>query len=152
VPAEATIAVVCVGPLFFLWDLRRLWAVWLALRDFRKGATSPRRAFVMLLHDPAPRMVRPLLGVWSQAPAQRGGRLPKPEQVYRCDEDRDDLESFQGDVVVHEAWVDTGPRRWSKPRWVAADAGLAVPIVEPSSAAGTCPACSPGSGRSSRGS
>ena len=55
-------------------------------------------------------------------------------------------------VVVHEAWVDTGPRRWSKPRWVAADAGLAVPIVEPSSAAGTCPACSPGSGRSSRGS
>jgi hypothetical protein len=35
--------------------------------------------------------------------------------------------SFQGDVVVHEAWVDTGPRRWSKPRWVAADAGVAVP-------------------------
>jgi hypothetical protein len=80
VPAEATIAVVSVGPLFFLWDLRRLWAVWLALRDFRKGATSPRRAFAVLLHDPAPRMVRPLLGVWSQAPAPRGGRLPSPSR------------------------------------------------------------------------
>ena len=28
---------------------------------------------------------------------------------------------------MHEAWVDTGSRSWSKPRWVRADAGLAVP-------------------------
>ena len=30
-------------------------------------------------------------------------------------------------VKVHEAWVDTGPRSWSKPRWVRADAGITVP-------------------------
>ena len=34
---------------------------------------------------------------------------------------------MQGDVKVHEAWVDTGPRPRSKPRWVRADEGLAVP-------------------------
>jgi hypothetical protein len=53
--------------------------------------------------------------------------MPAPERVYRCDDEQDDLECFQGDVVVHEAWVDTGSRPTSKPRWVAADAGLAVP-------------------------
>ena len=26
-----------------------------------------------------------------------------------------------------EAWVDTGPRRRSKPRWIAANAGIALP-------------------------
>ena len=33
----------------------------------------------------------------------------------------------RGGVEVHEAWVDTGPRSWSKPRWVRADAGITVP-------------------------
>jgi hypothetical protein len=107
--------------------LRRCWAVWLALRDFTKAATPPRRAFVVLLHDPAPRMLRPLLGVWPEPPVVRGGRMPKPERVYRCDDERDALECHQGDVVVHEAWVDTVPRPTSKPRWVAADAGIALP-------------------------
>ncbi len=37
------------------------------------------------------------------------------------------MECHQGSVVVHEAWVDTGPRPRSKPRWIAADAGIAVP-------------------------
>jgi hypothetical protein len=57
----------------------------------------------------------------------RDGRLPKPEHVYRCDDERAALECHQGSVVVHEAWVDTGPRRRSKPRWIAADAGIALP-------------------------
>jgi hypothetical protein len=126
-PDHVTIVVVLAGGLAFLWVLRRLWAAWLAVRDFTKAATSPRRAFVVLLHDPAPRMIRPLLGVWSDAPVLRGGRLPKPEHVYRCDEELTALECHQGSVVVHEAWVDTGPRRWAKPRWVAADAGIALP-------------------------
>lgn len=34
--------------------------------------------------------------------------------------------SFDGDVRVHEAWIDTGPRPSSKPRWIAADDGIAV--------------------------
>jgi hypothetical protein len=110
-----------------VWVLRRLWAVWLARRDFTNAATSPRRAFVVLLHDPAPRMLRPLLGIWSEPPVVRRGRMPKPERVYRCDEELDALECHQGGVVVHEAWVDTGPRPTSKPRWVAADAGIALP-------------------------
>jgi hypothetical protein len=126
-PDHVTIVVVLAGGLAFLWVLRRLWAAWLALRDFTKAATSPRRAFVVLLHDPAPRTIRPLLGIWSDAPVLRDGRLPKPERVYRCDEELDALECHQGSVVVHEAWVDTGPRRSAKPRWVAADAGIALP-------------------------
>lgn len=45
----------------------------------------------------------------------------------RCDDELDDLECWPDKVVVHEAWVDTGPRRTSKPRWVVADAGVVVP-------------------------
>jgi hypothetical protein len=126
-PTHVTIVVVLTGGLAFVWVLRRLWAAWLALRDFTKAAASPRRAFVVLLHDPAPRMIRPLLGVWSDAPVLHDGRPPKPEQVYRCEEELDALECHQGSLVVHEAWVDTGPRRRAKPSWIAADAGIAVP-------------------------
>ncbi|HEU4348152.1 MAG TPA: hypothetical protein VFR35_10220, partial [Actinoplanes sp.] len=50
-----------------------------------------------------------------------------PERVYRCDEERDALASHQGSAVVHEAWVGTRTRRWGTPRWVTADAGLALP-------------------------
>ena len=32
-----------------------------------------------------------------------------------------------GSVEVHEAWLDTGRLSWSKPRWVRADGGIAVP-------------------------
>lgn len=119
--------VVCIGGLAFVWVTRRFWAVWLAVRDFGKAATPPRKAFVVLLNDPAPKMIRPLLAIWSEPPVPREGRLPKPERVYRCDEDRVDLLSYQGGVVVHEAWLDTGPRHGSKSRWVAADAGVALP-------------------------
>ena len=105
-----------------VWVLRRLVGSWLARRDFERG-TPPRRGYVVLLHDPAPRIIRPLLGVWSEPPVPRGGRLPSPQRVYRCDEERADLLSYQGSAVVHEAWVDTG----RKPRWVAADEGFALP-------------------------
>jgi hypothetical protein len=122
-----TFLVALTAGLASVWVLRRWSAAWLALRDFAKAATSPRRAFVVLLNDPAPRMIRPLLGVWSTAPVPRGGRLPKPEQVYRCDEELNELLCFQGAVVVHEAWVDTGRRPAARPRWVTADAGIALP-------------------------
>lgn len=126
-PWSAISAIAFIGGLAFLDVSRRLWAAWRALADFSKAATPPRRAFVVLLNDPAPKTIRPLLGVWSEPPVPKGGRLPEPEQVYRCDDELDALMSFQGSVVVHEAWVDTGPRRWSKPSWVAADAGIALP-------------------------
>jgi hypothetical protein len=71
--------------------------------------------------------VRPLLAVWPEAPRVAHGSFPRPEHVYRSDEDVTDLLSFAGAARVHEAWVDTGPRRPSKPRWVAADAGIALP-------------------------
>jgi hypothetical protein len=110
-----------------LWVGRRLTGAWLAERDFQRADTPPRRAFVVLLNDPAPKMVRPLLAVWAERPVSRDGAFPKADQVYRADEEVDDLLSHQGSVELHEAWVDTGPRSWSKPRWVAANGGIALP-------------------------
>lgn len=126
-PEAAVLAVLLVGGAALLWVARRLVAAWLAKLDFDRCATEPRRAYVVLLHDPTPRVIRPLLGVWPEEPVAGPGRLPKPERVYRCDDEVDALECYQGAVVVHEAWVDTGRRAWSKPRWVAADQGIALP-------------------------
>lgn len=126
--SEAVLLVVIVmGVVSSAWVARRVWAASVALRDFTAADHAPRRAFVVLLNDPAPRVLRPLLGIWSAEPQVTGGRLPDPEEVYRCDEERDALQSFQGDAVVHEAWVDTGRHPNSRPRWVAADAGIALP-------------------------
>jgi hypothetical protein len=109
-----------------VWSGRQVVALGIARRDFHSADTPPRRAYVVLLHDPNPRALRPLLAVWAQPPPPRE-RLPKPQSVWRCDDELDELKSSQGSVVVHEAWLDTGPRSWSKPRWVCADAGIAVP-------------------------
>jgi hypothetical protein len=111
-----------------VWVSRRLFVGWLALRDFETAATQPRRAFVALLDDPNPRMTRPLLCIWREEPLPAEGRLPRAEVVYRCDEKRDALISVRGGAVVHEAWLDSGPRARSRPRWVAADAGIALPL------------------------
>jgi hypothetical protein len=121
----ATSVVVAFGGFMMMWSLRLIWGVTAALRDVRKAATPPRRAYVVALHDINPRAIRPLLGLWSSRPAA-GQRLPKADRVYRCDDELDDLMSLQGAVRVHEAWVDTGHRPSSKPRWVAADDGIAV--------------------------
>jgi len=114
------------GACFVIWSLRQVLGVVLAHRDLAKAATPPRRAHVVLLNDPNPRAVRPLLAVWPSPPPV-GARLPKPECVWRCDDELDELRTGVGSVVVHEAWLDTGPRSWSKPRWVVADAGIALP-------------------------
>lgn len=123
--AVVTGVVVAFGLAMMVWSLRLTWGVSAALRDLRKAATAPRRAHVVVLHDVNPRAIRPLLGLWSSRPAT-GQRLPKADRVFRCDDELDALKSFQGDVRVHEAWVDTGPRASSKPRWIAADDGIAV--------------------------
>ena len=94
-----------------LWVGRAAWSVGLARRDFRAARTPPERAWVVLLHDPTPRMIRPLLGVWTEEPVVRASVFPRPDVVFRCDDDLDDLLSHQGEVAVHEAWVDT-----SRPR------------------------------------
>ena len=110
-----------------LWVTRSVALVGLARRDFRVARTPPERAWVVLLHDPTPRMVRPLLGVWREEPVVREGAFPRPDLVFRCDDELDDLLSHQGGVEVHEAWVDTSGRGMSGARWVAADAGVALP-------------------------
>ena len=120
------IVVGLVAALFALWSVRQAAGLVLARRDFRRAGTPPRRAYVVLLDDPNPRAVRPLLAIWPDRPPP-GERLPKPESVWRCNEELLELESVQHHLEVHEAWVDTGPRSWSKPRWVRADAGIAVP-------------------------
>jgi hypothetical protein len=108
------------------WSARQVVALHLARRDFQSADTPPRRAYVMLLHDPNPKAFRPLLAVWERPPAPRE-RLPKPQSVWRCDDELTELACSQASVVVHEAWLDTGPRSWSKPRWACADAGIVVP-------------------------
>ena len=109
-----------------LWSVRQVAGIAIARRDFNAAASPPRRAFVVLLHDPNPRAIRPLLAVWDEKPAP-GERLPKPRSVWRCDDELLELESSVGEVEVHEVWLDTGGRSWSKPRWVRGDAGIAVP-------------------------
>ena len=58
-----------------LWVGRRLTGAWLAERDFQRADTPPRRAFVVLLNDPAPKMVRPLLAVWAERPVSKDGSV-----------------------------------------------------------------------------
>lgn len=123
--AVVTAVVVTFGLAMMVWSVRLTWGVSAALRDLRKAATAPRRAHVVVLHDVNPRAIRPLLGLWSSRPAA-GQRLTKADRVFRCDDELDDLKSFHSDVRVHEAWIDTGPRPSSKPRWIAADDGIAV--------------------------
>ncbi|HMG30575.1 MAG TPA: hypothetical protein VK585_10700 [Jiangellaceae bacterium] len=124
--AAVTGFVAALGVALTVWSLRLKWGVTLAMRDFRKALTPPRCAYVVLLEDVNPRALRALLAIWSMKP-EAGERLPKPDRVFRCDDELEELKSFPGDVVVHEAWVDTGPRPSSKPRWIAADAGISVP-------------------------
>ena len=125
-PGRATLVVAAAAGCGFVWVLRRLWAGRLALRDLDSAAV-PRRAFVIVLHDPEPRIVRPLLGIWPDPPMPQGGRMPKPRRVFRCDQRHTDLACHEGAVIAYEAWVDARPRRWSAPRWVAADHGVALP-------------------------
>src|SRR5680860_1147737 len=129
--AEASAAdlllIVLLGVGALVWVSRRLVGVRVALRDFETAAHVPHHAYVVLLHDPSPRVAQPLLGVWSEEPLPSDGRLPQAEAVYRCDAERKALLSMQGGAVVHEAWLETGPRARSLPRWVAADAGIALP-------------------------
>lgn len=116
--------------LFAAWfagyALRLEIGVRIARRDVERGDSAPRRAFVAQIHDPSSGTMRPLLAVWDHAP-RSGERLPRADLVLRTDDELDDLETWPHELCVHEAWVDTGPRRTSKPRWVVADAGIAVP-------------------------
>ena len=123
-PIAAVLAVIAAA--LSLWSVRQVAGIAIARRDFNAASSPPRRAHVVLLHDPNPRAVRPLLAIWEEKPAP-GERLPKPRSVWRCDDELLELESMVGDVEVHEVWLDTGARSWSKPRWLRGDAGIAVP-------------------------
>ncbi len=129
--AAVVLGMVLLGAAVVAWGYRRLLRAWFAVRDFEGVATEPRHAYVMVLADPRPRRTRPLLGVWSTEPLPFEGRLPLAESVYRCEGARSALVSTAGGAVVHEAWLDAAPStrsaRFSVPRWVAADAGLALP-------------------------
>jgi hypothetical protein len=118
--------VVVLAAAMALWSVRQTAGLAIARRDLQSASSPPRKAYVVLMHDPNPRAVRPLLAIWDRRPAP-GKRLPKPDSVWRCDDELDELASFVGSAELHEAWVDTGSRSWSKPRWVRADAGIAVP-------------------------
>ncbi|MET0997435.1 MAG: hypothetical protein ABWX73_01860, partial [Marmoricola sp.] len=121
------VVVILLGIAALAWVSRRLLGVWSGLRAFESAATEPRPGFVVLVRDPKSRAARPLLGVWSKEPRPVDGRLPLAEAVYRCDARQHALASTQGAVVVHEAWVEAGPASRSRPRWVVADAGVALP-------------------------
>jgi hypothetical protein len=119
--------VLVLGLVAIAWVVRRMVGVWITASDFDSAAHVPRRAYVVLLPDRNPRLRRPLLGVWTTDPRPEDGRLPAAEAVYRCDARRVALISSPGTTVVHEAWLDAGLRDQAMPRWVAADAGVALP-------------------------
>src|SRR6185312_17427212 len=55
VSSPTAIAVGLVAALFALWSVRQAAGLVLARRDFHRADTPPRRAYVVLLHDPNPR-------------------------------------------------------------------------------------------------
>jgi hypothetical protein len=116
-----------VGVVLAAFEVRGLWGRQLSLRAYESGRERPLVGWVALLSDPNPRAVRPLLAVWDEEPVAGPGRFPKPDRVYRADDDADDLLSVQGSMSVHRAWLAPSRGRWSTPRWVAADAGVAIP-------------------------
>jgi hypothetical protein len=123
----AVLGVVLAGAVTVAVMASRLAGVQRALRDFEVAATSPRSAYVVLVRDPKPGSYRPLLGIWDKDPVLGGGALPPPDLLYRCDALHDSLHSMPGALVVHEAWLETGEGGRTRPRWVAADAGVALP-------------------------
>jgi len=123
---EVAIVTGAFGVCFAGWSARLAAGLKITLRNLGESGHPPRRAVVLLLRDPNPRAIRPLLAVWPDAPPA-GERLPKAESVWRCDDELLALESDHGDATLHEAWVDTGSHGWSTIRWVCADAGPAVP-------------------------
>jgi hypothetical protein len=131
VDGPVVMALVALGAVALARVCRRLLRAWFAVRDFEGVATEPRHAYVMVLADPRRRTKGPLLGVWATEPLPVDGRVPLAQSVYRCEDARSALVSASGAAVVHEAWLDAGPNarsaRFSVPRWVAADAGLALP-------------------------
>jgi hypothetical protein len=124
--AEGAIVAAATGLALSVRSVRQVIGIQLARRDFQRAENPTRRAHVVLLDDPNGKEFRPLLAVWRDAPPP-GGRPAKPESVWRCDDQLHELESFRGSIEVREAWLDTGPRSCSTPRWVRTDAGIALP-------------------------
>lgn len=111
---------------FIVFAVRRAVGLWIARQDLRRSSHPPRFGFVALIHDPTPRMWRPLLAVWRVDPTDTD-RRPKPDGVYRADDETDEhLQSWQ-EVTVREAWIDGGRFSFSKPRWVGVEEGIVIP-------------------------
>ena len=109
------------------FSVRRLWGIQLAWWDLRRGNDRARLGWVALIRDPTPRTVRPLLSVWWTDPT-RGERLPRPDGVYRADEETArHLKTSVADLEIRRAWIDRGRFRRSKPRWVGTEGGVIVP-------------------------
>ncbi len=126
-PDAAVQKAVLVGACVLVWVAVQTAIVWVAERDFARAATVPKRKYVVLVKDPSPHSNRPMLGIWTTEPVPKDGRLPKAEAVCLCDGERRALISSPGALVVHEAWVAVGRHSLSTPRWVVADAGVALP-------------------------
>ena len=102
-----------------LWKLHD---TWLARRASRQAETASSYERVWVAQIAAPgQQIRPLLAVWTQAPATTS-EIPRPDQVWLCDDDATDLQSSSTFLGVHEAWAASG----STPCFVAADRGVAI--------------------------
>ncbi len=126
-PGAVVARVAFVGVCILVWVALHTVALWFAVTEFERSATVPKKRYVVLVKDPSPRGSRPMLGVWTTEPRPEDGRLPRAEGVYVCDSGRRALISTPGALVVHEAWVAVGSHALSTPRWVTADAGVALP-------------------------
>lgn len=112
---------------FSVLAVRRLWGLSIAAWDVGHGQDAPKLGYAAVIDDPAPRTYRCLIAFWDDDPTG-APRLRKPDAVYRGDpETSEDFESPSSDVTVRRVWVDTGPWRGAKPRWIGFDGGVAVP-------------------------
>jgi hypothetical protein len=64
-----------------------------------------------MLNDVNPRAIRALLGIWSTKPAG-GQRLSKPDCVFRCDDELEDLKRVQETLSFTVAPSSAGGTCW----------------------------------------
>ncbi len=126
-PGEVLLLLDFVGVTALAWATLRLLAARVALREFEEAAAEPHVGYIVLVRDSRAPAMRPMLGVWAKEPVPTEAGLPRAQAVYRCDRRAASLVSTKGALTVHRAWLDTGPHPGARPRWVAADAGIALP-------------------------
>lgn len=124
-PVELLYFLVAGMALFFA--ARRLFALVLAKWDLAHPSDAPVRGYVALVRNPLPQTWRDVLLVWHDRPGTTADAHSPDRTFLADDETGDDLRSDVGELLIWEAWIDTGRLRWSKPRWIGVRDGILIP-------------------------